>query len=75
LTQQELATESVQMPVDPAEYGAILYETLHRLDGRHFDWIAVEMPPDWPEWAAIRDRLMRASGTSTPDNWPDPARR
>lgn len=49
------------MPADPGEYAAILYRTLHSLDAQGFDWIAVELPPDWPEWAAVRDRLTRAA--------------
>jgi len=51
----------LQMPSDPLEYAAILYDTLHRADAQGFDWIAVEMPPDTPEWAGIRDRLKRAA--------------
>jgi L-threonylcarbamoyladenylate synthase len=50
-----------QMPGDAASYAAVLYETLHRMDEMALDWIAVEAPPEWPEWAAIRDRLKRAS--------------
>lgn len=50
-----------QMPPDAAAYATILYETLHRLDERGFDWIAVEQPPEWPEWAGVVDRLRRAS--------------
>ena len=49
------------MPPDAAAYATILYETLHLLDDRSFDWIAVEQPPDWPEWAGVLDRLRRAS--------------
>jgi L-threonylcarbamoyladenylate synthase len=51
----------LQMPSDPLEYAAILYDTLHRADAQGFDWIAIEMPPDTPEWAGIRDRLKRAA--------------
>ena len=50
------------MPSDPAVYAAKLYEVLHLLDVRGFDWIAVETPPDLPEWEAVRDRLRRAAG-------------
>lgn len=50
------------MPNDPAAYAAALYATLHEMDLQELDWIAVEMPPDLPEWAAIRDRLIRAAG-------------
>lgn len=52
-----------QMPRDPAGYASRLYETLHQLDGRGFDWIEIERPPDDPPWAAIVDRLQRAAHT------------
>jgi L-threonylcarbamoyladenylate synthase len=61
LTQPLGATHTEQMPAAAAEYAAALYETLHRIDERGFDWIAVETPPSWPEWAGILDRLRRAS--------------
>jgi L-threonylcarbamoyladenylate synthase len=60
-TKSANAAHSIQMPSDPTPYAAALYETLHRLDDEGFDWIAVEMPPDEPEWVGIRDRLKRAS--------------
>jgi L-threonylcarbamoyladenylate synthase len=50
-----------EMPRDPLAYAAALYETLHRLDGQGLDWIAVEPPPETPEWAGVRDRLRRAA--------------
>jgi L-threonylcarbamoyladenylate synthase len=53
-----------EMPADPREYAAALYETLHRLDAEGLDWIAVDEPPDAPEWAGVRDRLRRAAGSS-----------
>jgi len=51
----------IQMPAEPREYAAVLYERLHEADAQGFDWIALERPPRDPEWAAIRDRLERAS--------------
>lgn len=51
----------VQMPCDPAAYATELYSTLHRLDSEGWDWIAIERPPDAPEWAGVRDRLERAA--------------
>jgi L-threonylcarbamoyladenylate synthase len=60
-TQPTGSARDVQMPGDPACYAAALYETLHRLDDEGLDWIAVEVPPDEPEWAGIIDRLKRAS--------------
>ena len=51
----------IEMPSDPLAYAASLYGTLHRLDGEAFDWIAVERPPETPEWAGVLDRLRRAA--------------
>ena len=56
-----MAAGKQRMPEKPEEYAATLYSALHKLDRQGFDWIAVELPPDVPEWAAIRDRLVRAS--------------
>jgi L-threonylcarbamoyladenylate synthase len=50
-----------EMPADPREYAAALYETLHRLDAEGLDWIAIAEPPDAPEWAGVLDRLRRAA--------------
>jgi L-threonylcarbamoyladenylate synthase len=55
------AAHKLRMPQRPEEYAAKLYSTLHELDRESYDWIAVELPPDTPEWAAIRDRLTRAA--------------
>ncbi len=55
------ADAAITMPRDAAAYAAVLYETLHRLDRKGYDWIAVEQPPDGAEWEGIRDRLERAS--------------
>jgi L-threonylcarbamoyladenylate synthase len=49
------------MPREPNAYAERLYRVLHELDGQGLDWIAVELPPDTPEWAGIRDRLQRAA--------------
>ncbi len=51
----------LQMPADPHDYAAVLYERLHEADAEGWDWIALEQPPDTEEWSAIRDRLERAS--------------
>ena len=50
-----------EMPAEPRAYAAALYATLHRLDRQGLDWIAVESPPDKPEWAGVFDRLKRAA--------------
>jgi len=51
----------LQMPIDPGEYAAVLYEKLHQADREGWDWIAIEKPPEGEQWAAIRDRLERAA--------------
>ena len=51
-----------EMPANPLDYAAVLYETLHRLDAEGLEWIAVERPPETPEWAGVLDRLRRAAG-------------
>jgi L-threonylcarbamoyladenylate synthase len=52
----------IQMPEDPIAYAARLYAVLHELDAENRPWIAIELPPNAPEWAAIHDRLRRAAG-------------
>ncbi|HWR15257.1 MAG TPA: L-threonylcarbamoyladenylate synthase [Terriglobales bacterium] len=53
--------EAMYMPTDPREYAAALYGTLHDLDARSLDWIAVELPPVNHAWEAVLDRLRRAA--------------
>ena len=55
------APSQVHMPADPDDYAARLYTVLHELDREGRPWIAVEMPPDTPAWAAVLDRLKRAA--------------
>ena len=52
---------NIQLPVKPAAYAARLYDVLHTLDHEGWPWIAVELPPNAPEWTAILDRLRRAA--------------
>lgn len=49
------------MPAQASDYARLLYARLHTLDAAHHDWIAVELPPATPEWAAVHDRLQRAA--------------
>ncbi len=53
----------VRMPGNVSAYAAQLYRTLHDLDSRHYDWIAVDAPEDAPEWESVRDRLTRAAAS------------
>lgn len=57
-------TEVVLMPTDAASYAARIYEVLHFLDVRGLDWIAVDSPPNLPEWEAVQDRLRRAASAN-----------
>jgi L-threonylcarbamoyladenylate synthase len=61
LTQPGAAAQVIGMPREAHEYAAVLYATLHRLDAEGLDWIAIEPPPEGPEWAGVRDRLSRAA--------------
>jgi L-threonylcarbamoyladenylate synthase len=45
----------------PALAGRLLYDVLHRCDALGLNSIIVIMPPDAPEWQAVRDRLLRAT--------------
>jgi L-threonylcarbamoyladenylate synthase len=51
----------LQMPQSAAEYAASLYKVLHNADGNNYSWIAVDSPPNTPEWEAVHDRLRRAA--------------
>jgi L-threonylcarbamoyladenylate synthase len=55
------AAQTIRMPARPEAYAAQLYRQLHELDEDRLDWIAVELPPETRQWAAIRDRLTRAA--------------
>jgi L-threonylcarbamoyladenylate synthase len=44
----------------PEDAARLLYELLHRCDGLGKAAIVVVLPPEKPEWRAVRDRLMRA---------------
>jgi L-threonylcarbamoyladenylate synthase len=45
----------------PAIASQLLYETLHQYDFLGLGAIVVVMPPNVPEWGAVRDRLLRAT--------------
>jgi L-threonylcarbamoyladenylate synthase len=45
----------------PEEASRRLYEVLHQCDALELGSIVVLMPPDEPEWQAVRDRLLRAA--------------
>lgn len=53
--------EEHAMPANARAYARELYATLHALDDARCDLVLLELPPDTPEWAAIRDRLRRTT--------------
>jgi L-threonylcarbamoyladenylate synthase len=58
------SVETIQMPAAAADYAASLYEILHQADAGNYNWIAVDPPPNTPEWEAVQDRLKRAASNS-----------
>ena len=52
---------TITMPADPAAYARQLYQTLRSCDEQTSTAIYIELPPDEPQWLAIRDRLLRAA--------------
>lgn len=59
-------TQWIVMPNDPAKYAKQLYSTLRELDSRKLRTIYIALPPNKPEWAAVRDRLLRAASHVSP---------
>jgi L-threonylcarbamoyladenylate synthase len=51
----------VELTLDPETYARNLYARLRLLDTQDLRAIYVEMPPDTPQWTAVRDRLVRAT--------------
>lgn len=54
------------LPDDPPEYARQLYHTLHELDQYGAGILIVETPPSGMAWAAVHDRLRRASKIPPP---------
>jgi L-threonylcarbamoyladenylate synthase len=51
----------VTMPQRAEDYATHFYMVLRELDKMNLSSIFIEMPPDRPEWTAVRDRIMRAT--------------
>ena len=51
----------LRMPREPQAYAHRLYAALRELDEARCESILIEAPPDVPEWAGVRDRLVRAT--------------
>lgn len=53
------------LPAAPVEFARELYAALYRLERAAPARLFIEMPPDDPEWRAVRDRLTRAAARET----------
>ena len=62
----ERSRRVVIMPRDPQQYAQRLYAILHELDAGGFTAIWIELPQDEPAWAAVRDRILRATNDYLP---------
>ena len=51
----------LRMPREPLGYAQRLYAALRELDDAQCESILIEAPPETPEWAGVRDRLVRAT--------------
>src|SRR5262249_12542045 len=51
----------VELTLDPQSYARNFYARLRLLDTQNLRAIYVEIPPDLPQWAAVRDRIFRAT--------------
>jgi L-threonylcarbamoyladenylate synthase len=51
----------LHLPADPTEAARVFYARLREIDASGPECIAIELPPDAPEWAALRDRILRAT--------------
>jgi L-threonylcarbamoyladenylate synthase len=51
----------IRMPRDVQEYAARFYAALHEADQSGAEAIFIEFPPDQPQWAAVSDRIIRAT--------------
>lgn len=52
---------SIVMPSNAIDYTRRLYAALHEADAGGFDRILIELPPNYPQWQAVRDRIHRAA--------------
>lgn len=57
-----LNPNQIELPRRAKPYAANLYATLHDLDRRGLGEILVQSPPETGPWAAVWDRLRRATG-------------
>ncbi|MDR9392395.1 MAG: Sua5 family C-terminal domain-containing protein, partial [Trueperaceae bacterium] len=57
----DLAARVLRLPDDPVAYARGFYDAVRRLDAGRPSVLWIEAPPDGDAWAAIRDRVARAT--------------
>ena len=55
-----------QMPQNPADYARLFYSMLHQVDACGSEMVLIELPPNEPQWLAVRDRITRATRPFSP---------
>jgi L-threonylcarbamoyladenylate synthase len=55
------AGPALELGSDPKAYARALYDALYQLDHLDAARLMIQTPPDTPAWAAVHDRLNRAS--------------
>lgn len=53
----------IEMPRDPEAYARELYASLKHLEAQGAAEIEIEVPPKQPDWAAVWDRITKASAS------------
>jgi L-threonylcarbamoyladenylate synthase len=56
--------QGLGLPAQPTEYARHLYAALRAMDTEGADRILVQAPPEGEAWAAVRDRLRRATAAT-----------
>ena len=65
-SQVSAAQTWLTLPTDPEGYARLLYAALRELDASGATRILIEAVPETPVWAAVRDRLARATASAEP---------
>lgn len=63
-------TDGLALPATPQDYARHLYAALRAMDAEGADRILVEDAPEGEAWAAVRDRLQRATAAALTDEGP-----
>jgi L-threonylcarbamoyladenylate synthase len=61
---RHISPTQIEMPGNPQAYARHFYAVLRELDELQLPAIYIQMPPDHPDWTAVRDRIRRATTPS-----------